>query len=234
MHERESACQCFEEATRHFSDLDDAWGAAVATMYHGAALAIEPGFEDKARRLLTEGRARGQALGDDWVVTPTSHYLGSIALRQGDYGLARKLTEEILANARELGDAFRLSRMLYQLSEIAMAQQQFDEARRHLRAGITLSREQGRLGDVAVILRTLARIDTEQSQHERAVQLYGAASRLDTLATTIPSEDPEVHRPVQQALRTALGQRAYEAEWVAGASLSLEQALALAISSPHL
>ena len=76
-------------------------------MYHGVALAIEPGFEEEARRLLSEGRARGQALGDDWVVTPSSHYLGSIALRQRDYSLARKLTEEMLGIARELGDGYR-------------------------------------------------------------------------------------------------------------------------------
>ena len=60
----------------------------------GWRLRPAPGFEEEASRLLTEGRARGQALGDDWVVTLSSHYLGSIALRQGDYGLARKLTEE--------------------------------------------------------------------------------------------------------------------------------------------
>lgn len=232
-HERESACQWLEEAAEHFRDLDDAWGVAVATSYHGSALAIEPGFEEEARRLLTEGRARGEALEDDWVVTLSSHYLGSIALRQGDYGLARKLTEEMLASAREMGDAFRVSRNLHQLSEIAMAQKQFDEARRQLRASITLSREQGRMGDVAVHLRSLARIDAEQSQHERAAQSYGAASRLDGVGTTIPTDDPEIDRRVQQALRATLGQRTYEAEWVAGASLPLERAITLALISPH-
>ena len=232
--ERESAWVCLEEATDCFRQLGDEWGVAVATSYHGTSFAVEPGFEDQARALLSEGRARCQALGDDWAVTTSSHFLGSIALRQGDYGTARKLTEEMLVNARELGDGFRVSRNLHQLAEIAIAQQQFDEARRHLHSSVALSREQGRTGDVAVHLRLLASIDAGQSRPERAVRIYGAASRLDGLATTIPTDDPEVHERVRQGLRATLGDRAYEAEWVAGASMTLDQVVTLAVSSPFL
>ena len=96
-----------------------------------------------------------------------------------------------------------------------------------------VSREQGRLGDVAVHLRSLARIDAEQSQHERAVQIYGAASHLDTLETTIPTDDSELHAEYSK-LCAPRWASALQAEWVTGASLPLKQAITLALSSSHI
>ncbi|HEY1329780.1 MAG TPA: winged helix-turn-helix domain-containing protein [Casimicrobiaceae bacterium] len=232
--QHELAIPAWDEAIRIFRELDDAWGVAVVTSYYGAALSLTRGKEDAGRAWMLEGRARCQALGDDWASTVSSHYLGSLALRQGDYAMARNLTEEMLISARELGDNFRVSRNLHQLAEIAIAQQQLDEARRHLSSSIALSREQGRLGDVAVHLRLLASIDAAQARPERAVRIYAAASRLEGHGTSIPTADPARHERVRDELRAQVGDRAYEAEWSVGAAMSVDQAIALAVSSPFI
>jgi predicted ATPase/DNA-binding winged helix-turn-helix (wHTH) protein len=224
----------WDEATRLFRELGDEWGMAVVTSYHGVALSLTPGEEDAGRAKMLDGRARCRALGDDWASTVSSHYLGSLALRQGDYATARELTEEMLVSARELGDNFRVSRNLHQLAEIAIAQNQLDEARRHLNSSIALSREQGRLGDVAVHLRLLASIDAAQARPERAVRIYGAASRLVGHGTSIPTDDAARHERVRAELRARLGDRTHEAEWVIGTAMTVDQAIALAVSSPFL
>jgi hypothetical protein len=127
-----------------------------------------------------------------------------------------------------------MSRNLHQLAEIALAQQQTDEALRHLRGSIVLNHEQGRTGDVALQLRGLASIEASQARPERAVRLYGAASRLDGHGVTIPSGELADHERVRQELRATLGDRSYDAEWALGASLSLQQAVKLAASSPFI
>jgi predicted ATPase/DNA-binding winged helix-turn-helix (wHTH) protein len=232
--DREAASAALGEAEECFRSLGDEWGAAVALSYRGTNLALHPGFEDEARTLLNEGRVRCQALGDDWAVTTSSHYLGTIALRLQDYAAARKLTEEMLIIARELGDNYRISRNLHQLGEIALAQGQADESARHVRSSIALNHEQGRTGDIAVQLRFLAALEAGQSRHERAVALYGAASRLEGHTTTIPTDDPARHEQARAALKAALGERGYEAQWAKGAAMTLEQAVTFATSSSFL
>ena len=230
----EGAIANSQEAIERFREVGDEWGVAMATTNWGVVRAMEPGFEDEARALMNEGRARGQALGDDWVVTVSSHYLGSLALRERDYGAARRLTEEMLVSARELGDKYRIARNLYQLAEIAFAQGQTEDALRHLRASIALNHEQGRVGDLVLQLRSMACIEASQSRHELAVHLYGAVSRLETQGTTIGSGELADHDKVRKELRSKVGDRTYEAEWAHGASMTLEQAVKLALSSPFL
>jgi predicted ATPase/DNA-binding winged helix-turn-helix (wHTH) protein len=229
-HDREGGVACLKEAAKCFRELGDEWGTALAVTYHGVSLSFPAGSEDEARVLLNDGRARAQALGDDWVMTPPLHYLASIAMRQRDYVTARELTEQTLIIARELGDAYRVSRILHQLAEIALGQQQTDEALHYMRSSIALSHEQGRTGDVALQLRLLASIEPARSRPAQAVRLYAAASRLEGHATTMPPDDPAVHERVRDTLRATLGERRYDAEWALGASMSLAQAVKLAVS----
>ena len=220
----------FKDAKECFREVGDDWGFALAVTYHGIALSFDASIEDEARAMLDEAHSRGQALGDDWLMSTTSHYLASIAMRHGDYALARKLGEETLAAARELDDTYRISRILHQLGEIALAQGHADEALRHLQASIVLSHEQGRTGDIAVQLRLLARIKAALSCVEEAVRLQAAASRLEGHATTMPPVDPAADDALRETLRAALGDRRYQAEWALGASMLLEQTVKKAAS----
>jgi predicted ATPase/DNA-binding winged helix-turn-helix (wHTH) protein len=220
-----AALACFKEASDVFREAGDEWGTALAVAYHGSALTFVPDREDDASTLLNEARSLSQALGDDWLMTVSSHYLGTIALRHGDYEAARTLNEEMLACAHELGDTYRISRSLHQLAEIALAQQRTDEALSHLRKSIALSHDQGRTGDIAHQLRLLARIETARSRPEEAVRCYALATRFEGHASTMPPDDPAEHERVRETLRARLGDRAYSAEWSLGAAMSLEQAV---------
>ena len=78
----------------------------------------------------------------------------------------------------------------------------------------------------------MAFVDASESRPERAVRLYGAVSRLDTQGTTIASSQMTDHERMRKELRASLGDRAYDAEWVQGTAMTLEQAVKLALSSP--
>ena len=192
------ALVAIEEATELFRELGDEWGTArpSAITESRARLARLRG---RSARLLNEGRARGQALGDDWVVTLSSHYLGSIALRQGDYA-PRASSRRRCSSAR----ASWATVTEYRATSTSSPRSRWRSSRptRHCAtcaASIALTHEHGRIGDVAIHAAPAARIDAEQSRPERAVRLYGAASRLDGHAATMPSDDREVHERVRQA-----------------------------------
>ena len=228
--DRPAILACFSEAEQLFRDVGDEWGMALALAYRGIALAVQPDCQDEARVVLNDAVARSRALGDGWMLM-TSHYLASMALRRGDYDAARELNEEVLVSAREFGDNYRISRSLHQFAEIALAQGLADEALRHLQTTIALCREQGRTGDIRLALRLLARIKAAQARPEEAVRYFGAASRLEGHAITMPADDPAVHERLRETLRATLGDRRFEAEWALGASMSVGQAVTAAVAS---
>lgn len=233
-HQRQASFALMRESRDCFTELDDAWGIAYATTYMGCSLAYEQGAEDDARPVLVEGRARFRALGDEWGVTTSSHYLGSIALRQADYASARALTEEMLADSRDLGDNYRVSRNLHQLAEIALAENDLAQARHHLSASLSLNREQGRIGDAALQLRLLARIELKQDRPARAARLSGAASLHGGKERTLPPDDADANAATLAVVRQALGERHFESEWARGAAMSFDQAVTFAIDGDEL
>ena len=206
----------------------------MATTYFGITWAYEPGTEDEGRPALTEGRARFQALHDDWGVSTSSHYLGSIAMRQGNYAAARELTEEMLDVARGLGDNYRVSRNLHQLAEIAVAEGKNSEAIGLLRASLTLNREQGRIGDGAQQLRLLARLENLQQRPDRAVRLLAAASLHNSKERTLPPDDPALNKSVLDSARQAVGERPFEYEWAKGLAMSFDQVVSWILADQNL
>jgi non-specific serine/threonine protein kinase len=230
-HEHEAGIACFEEAGELFRSVGDEWGIALAAAYRGAALSFDPAREQETREVLNEARCRGRALGDDWLATVSLHYLATIALRHGDYEVACRLDEEAVQAAHELGDHYRVSRGHHQLAEIALARDRPDEALDHLRKSMALCREQARIGDLALQLRLLARVKAAQSWPDVAVRCYGAASRLEGHALTMPPDDPVLHDRLRESLRARIGDRRYESAWALGASMPLDELLRLALAA---
>jgi len=72
-----------------------------------------------------------------------------------------------------------------------------------------------------------------RGQGERAARLFGAAQALREAmgASLSPSEHTDDERHTA-ATRAALGEEAFAAAWNEGRSLSLEQAIALALQEP--
>jgi hypothetical protein len=132
----------------------------------------------------------------------------------------------MLVNARATGDLYRAFRTLYQLAEIELAQGSPVAAARCLHEGLLLNSQQRRVGDAAQLLRLLARAAHRLGEGDAAARLAGAAQHFGDAERTMPPDRPEEHADLLGRLREELGPR-FESECASGASLSLEQAVAM-------
>jgi hypothetical protein len=83
---------------------------------------------------------------------------------------------------------------------------------------------------LAASLEACAALDGARGHPERAALLLGAASALrETLGAPLPAGDRPAYDQTCAALRTALGEDRFAAQWGAGRALPLEVALARAL-----
>jgi len=70
-----------------------------------------------------------------------------------------------------------------------------------------------------------------QMQSERAARLFGAAEGLrENIGAPLSPSDQVFYEPILDMTRKLLGDELFKTTWQAGRTLSLEQALALALS----
>ncbi len=101
-----------------------------------------------------------------------------------------------------------------------------------LRESITLAGVGGdpMLLAVASSLDALAGVSLRRGDHERAARLLGAADAIrDSDNARVPAEYRALYQRTVDAVRTRMGDGAFNAAWVAGRALSLEQAIAEAL-----
>jgi tetratricopeptide (TPR) repeat protein len=153
-----------------------------------------------------------------------------IAWGERNYPLAAALYEESLAIRRELGDIGGIAVSLSNLAEVKIGQREHDRARELLLESLELARELDDKQVIAYCLEGLATVAWMESAPERAATLFGAAEALRE-ASRLPLPPPA--RPdydrATAAICAALGER-FSATWSHGRSLSLEQAIALALA----
>jgi tetratricopeptide (TPR) repeat protein len=222
---RDAAVSVLHEARQCFSDVADAWGVALATVYEGVVRSFHPGDEAAAERVLKEGLVRSQALGDEWAASTCTAYLGSVALRRGDYATARRGFTHILGVARQTGDRFRTARSAHLLGELDLIEGRHAEALAQMAEALTLAQEQGRMADAPQLLRGIARALVGLAQHAQAATLFGASARSDGPRSTLPPEDAASAAAAHAACRTALGEDLFDSHWQAGAVLPNERAI---------
>jgi len=187
------------------------------------ALLREPGTDELA------GQDRVQHLLD---VALTCNFLGQIRLRQGDHEGAAQLFSDGLSQARSAPDRLTILVSLYDLALSSQAQGDLTSAAQHLQEGLSLSAEAGDEPSVGYYLEALAAVARLQDQPERAVHLLAAAGALlqargsGWLHAYVPRASPD---DVVAALRSRMGDAAFEQAWAWGGSLGGRQAVQYAL-----
>jgi hypothetical protein len=192
----------------------------------------------RAQALLEESLALYRELGDQADVAYTQAALAGLAADRSDLAHARALGEEAVAAFRQLGDDRGLSGALSVLGRVAGLQGDEQGAVAAYTEGLRL-RHAAPNEDLARSLEGLAQVVARQAARpgagrlmERAVYLFGAAAALwDRLGLPRAPEQREEHERQVAAARAALGEDAFAAAWAAGQRLSLEQAVATALSA---
>jgi len=184
-----------------------------------------------AREMNEESLALFRKMGDRWAVGQLLNNQACVASDQREYAEARLLLQESLDIRRQLGDKAGLALSLNTLADVVLDEGQFPEARPLLDESLVINRELGDQTAIAYLIEDYGGLAAAEARHARALQLGGfaAALRESIGAPLPPSEQARVDRMLEPS-RQALPESTVAAEWEAGRSLALEQAIDLALS----
>jgi predicted ATPase/class 3 adenylate cyclase len=224
------AVQWHEAGLALARDLGDDQGAMMALFGLGTQALARDDLE-RARVLTSEALTQARALGEGFWIGIIASNLGIIAARLGDLERSTDLLEENLALARQRGDQVSVAISLGNLADVLRARGDRQRAVTCYRVSLALSVELEFIELVAQVLAGIGVMAADEGQVAQAARLFGAAT---SLAATIGAPiDPVLPDALEAAITTVcavLGEEAFAAAWEAGRALSLEDAVAEALS----
>jgi predicted ATPase len=224
------ALALFAESLALWRDLGDNAGIAYALNGMGDAMR-DQGDYIHAAALYQEALALAREAGNMTQRALVQSNLARVVHTQGDDTQALALLEESVAWLRDVGHTWILTWALHNLSAVAYAQGDDVRATSLLREVLGLQQQHGLKGLIAGSLERFAGLALRQGQPARAARLFGAAEALRAAlgAPLPPSERADYDRGVATA-RAQLGEVTLAAAWTEGAAMTLEQAIANALS----
>jgi non-specific serine/threonine protein kinase len=196
------------------------------------ALSTTLGSSSEVEAVTQEALALLQESGDQPGLGLVFNSMGEHARLSGDDKRARSAYVESLAIAEHTGDARRQYYALFNLAFIAQHEGDHQEAVQVIRRSLALCQDLGVQTDVAQELLSLAGSLGALGEPRRAARLFGAAyTYLERRGALIdPSDQPE-HDRNMAFVRAQLGEAAFNAAWAEGQEMTLEQAVAYALSA---
>ncbi len=221
----------WEESLAVARELNDKEGT-VASLNHLARVDIVHGNYDLARSKLEESLLVARESGNKDSIAFAASASGELARCEGDYTRAAAFYEEDLALGRELGNHSSITRALGNLGYVALHEGDLDQAARLFGEGLRECRRFGRIDRIAGYLWGLGGVAGAKGQGERGAVLFGAAQSLLEAITIVamdPADQFEFDRGMA-SLRAALGETRFAEAWAGGRAMTLEQAIAYALS----
>jgi non-specific serine/threonine protein kinase len=171
-------------------------------------------------------------VGATWQAARALFYMGEAYWMQGRLGEAKANFEESLRLGRETGNLRGYARRIMRLGLIACTQGGLQEAVDRGREALTICAACKDRSGVAQTLLVMAQVAHSNDRHPRAARLLAA---IETLNETNPIgySFPAFQREYACALTTArekLDDSVFSALWAEGRALSMEQAVAYALS----
>jgi predicted ATPase/DNA-binding CsgD family transcriptional regulator len=214
-----------ERSVALYRRLGDERGLAAA-LFHLAIVSMT--LDDAAALVhIEEANALARAGGTAWELARGVTWLGFCHFMLGDLDAARAELTDGLDRFGALGDADQAAFNLRLLGYIARANRDLAEAWRVTVESIALNRRAGDRRGVATSAAALAGVLADQGDPAAAARLAGsAAAALERLgAYGVQPGDERSYRAILAAIRTALGDAAFEREWAAGQTLPLDDLL---------
>jgi tetratricopeptide (TPR) repeat protein len=202
----------------------------LVTSAHGQMIYFTTREVDKAKAYLDEAIRLSVDVGYRWETAFLTFGQARLAANIGDMQTARAKFNEGADIARRMGN----KRMVYSnRSELAHALREngiLDEAYEIYKEVIPGWKDLGHRAAVAHELECIGYILTRKEEPERAVRLVSAAQAIrkviDMPRTKI--EDSEFEKELN-TLRGMLGEEEFQVQWVNGGSLSMDEAIQLAV-----
>lgn len=173
-------------------------------------------------------------LGERLGLAYTLKDLSRVAFERGEYQHASELEQESLVLSRELGNRRGICFALTGLARDARRRGEYRRAGELLGEALSIWNELGNRVHIGVTMTAIASLAAAQRQFASAARLFGAAeAALESVGAARSRGEMKVETGYDEAVvrvRTALGERAFAAEWAAGRSQAADDAIEAALS----
>jgi len=170
-------------------------------------------------------------LGNPFELARALTNAGTALLEIGEYMAARQAFLEARDLFRSLGYQRGVATTIHNLGETAYKMGENANAREHLSESLRIRQHLGLPRGYPYSFELLAQVNEREGRYEGAVQLLAAADALRIRIGAPLEQVAQKHvTAVLASARTQLGDVAFELAWSKGATMTTEQAIALALS----
>ena len=218
----------FEESLVLYRELGHKRGIALCLRQSAVWLFLGAmGDRAAVRERLEESLVIYRDAGDKFGEANYGWIAGWVVLREGDADTAHTLLEQSLALCRELGDRWHMILPLELLGRIEVHQGNFAAARIFHEEGLAMARALDDYWLCASCLEGLASVVATQGARAWAARLWGAAESLrERCGIPLTPVERADYTPAVAAVRTHLNEQVFQAAWIQGRTLAIEQVLA--------
>ncbi len=223
-----------EKSIDLYRELDD--GKELSNRLLALGLAeLSDGNLAEARSLFDETLTIGRAVGHGSSVTRALFNLADVSSREGDAVTAARFLEESLALSRQLADGHLTSMVLLNFGGFAVDQKDFPKARECFEEALTISLDLKNNRVTALSLLGIADILCAYSSFSESANLQGyAIGVLEDLTVNIIESEMGNFRNTTDAITKSMGGDFYQKEFRYGSTLSLVEAVEIALKTPGL
>lgn len=199
-------------------------------LYRAAQAALIAEDYPSARRHLEEGIPIARAHGDAYRIAGLLNGLGVVALNTRQLDTARSLFEESLEVARAGGEEGAAGLAIGNLAVSALEQGDIESAATRAREAMLIATWLGNLRQLAGALTITAAVAASRARPRQALELAGASSALVAESGILLVLRPRLLDGWLGPARAALGPEQADAARERGRSMSLEEAVELALA----
>ena len=218
-----------KEALQLSLETDDNEGVLWALFNLGRA-ARSRGDDETAREILEEGLALARKGENHSDTRNFLSALGIIMRNQGDYARAIVYHDEAVKLAKAIENKADIHIVLWETGTSWLFCGDCEQAQQLYMESLTMSKE---AVHCAYCLEGFSGIASAKKQPERAARLLGAAGALRDTAHRPRIDSEDYYRHILNMTRAQLDEPAFNAAWAEGRAMTLEQALAYALSDAN-
>jgi non-specific serine/threonine protein kinase len=220
-----------EEALKMAEHLSYTAGMAKGKQLLAIYIVYTTGDSEAAIQYELPSVALWRELQSPFELATALNFLGADLLETHQYAAARQTLLECRDIYQSLGYQRGVALAMHNLGCIAQAIGEYANARELLCESLRIRRHLGLLRGYAYSFEQIAQINELEEHYERAVQLLAVAETLRVrIGAPLEHIERKENEDALMRLRTQLGDTMFELEWAKGATMTTEQAIALALS----
>ena len=186
---------------------------------------------DEVKRLAGESITCAEKVGDMRVYADAKRILGLAEGRLGDFEEGIRSLEQAATLFRDVGDRLNVAYTLRNLGFILLLSGDAGRAIPLCKESLSISKEMNDRWSMARVFIHLASASAlHGDEPARAARLFGIAHKLhDDIGTHVPPSEREIYDESIEVARAAIGNIAFDSDWLEGESMDLDRAVEYAL-----